>query len=87
MEGARHHGYTGQRGYHPLLAIAAGPGDVLSSVREGRAAGRRPLCGRPWGVLMLGLQDNSRCGPTAASAHALVVVCRKMDVRTPASGS
>ena len=28
-EGARHHGYTGQRGYHPLLAIAAGTGDVL----------------------------------------------------------
>ena len=27
-EGARHHGYTGQRGYHPLLAIAAGTGDV-----------------------------------------------------------
>ena len=25
-EGARHHGYTGQRGYHPLLAIAAGTG-------------------------------------------------------------
>ena len=23
-EGARHHGYTGQRGYHPLLAVAAG---------------------------------------------------------------
>ena len=23
-EGARHHGYTGARGYHPLLAIAAG---------------------------------------------------------------
>ena len=27
-EGARHHGYTGKRGYHPLLAIAAGTGDV-----------------------------------------------------------
>ena len=27
-EGARHHGYTGARGYHPLLAIAAGTGDV-----------------------------------------------------------
>ena len=27
-EGARHHGYTGQRGYHPLLAIAASTGDV-----------------------------------------------------------
>ena len=25
-EGARHHSYTGQRGYHPLLAIAAGTG-------------------------------------------------------------
>ena len=30
-EGARHHGYTGKRGYHPLLAIAAGTGDVLMS--------------------------------------------------------
>ena len=29
-EGARHHGYTGQRGYHPLLAIAAGTGDRLT---------------------------------------------------------
>ena len=30
-EGARHHGYTGVRGYHPLLAIAAGTGDVLKA--------------------------------------------------------
>ena len=29
-EGARHHGYTGARGYHPLLAIAAGTGDRLT---------------------------------------------------------
>ena len=41
-EGARHHGYTGQRGNHPLLARAwttvAGTGDVLvSRLREGRA--------------------------------------------------
>ena len=37
-EGARHHGYTGQRGYHPLLAVAAGSGDVLMArLREGRA--------------------------------------------------
>ena len=35
-EGARHHGYTGARGYHPLLAVAAGTGDVLMSrLREG----------------------------------------------------
>ena len=37
-EGARDHGYTGQRGYHPLLAIAAGTGDVLMArLRKGRA--------------------------------------------------
>ena len=37
-EGARHHGYTGKRGYHPLLAVATGTGDVLMSrLREGRA--------------------------------------------------
>ena len=37
-KGARHHGYTGKRGYHPLLAIAAGTGDVLMArLREGRA--------------------------------------------------
>ena len=41
-EGARHHSYAGQRGYHPLLARAwttgAGTGDVLMSrLREGRA--------------------------------------------------
>ncbi len=37
-EGARHHGYTHVRGYHPLLAIAAGTGDVLMArLREGRA--------------------------------------------------
>lgn len=37
-QGARHHGYTHVRGYHPLLAIAAGTGDVLMArLREGRA--------------------------------------------------
>ena len=37
-EGARHHGYTGARGYHPLLAVVAGTGDVLlARLREGRA--------------------------------------------------
>ena len=37
-EGARRHNYTGQRGYHPLLAIAAGTGDVLMArLRKGRA--------------------------------------------------
>ena len=46
-EGARRHGYTGQRGYHPLLAVAADTGDVLMvRLRQGRGqhrAGRGPL--------------------------------------------
>ena len=37
-EGARRHNYTGQRGYHPLFAVAAGTGDVLMArLRKGRA--------------------------------------------------
>ena len=37
-EGARRHNYQGQRGYHPLLAVAAGTGDVLMArLRGGRA--------------------------------------------------
>ena len=40
-EGARHHGYTGQRGYHPLLTVAAGTGDVLMSRLRGELS--RPL--------------------------------------------
>ena len=31
--GARRPGYTGARGYHPLLAVAAGTGDVLMARR------------------------------------------------------
>ena len=49
-EGAVHHGYTHVRGYHPLLAVAAGTGDVLMArLREGRAdhgPGCRPLPAR-----------------------------------------
>ena len=71
-EGARHHGYTGKRGYHPLLAIAAGTGDVLMSrLREGRANTARGAahflretvgrCATP------GPTGDSRYGPTAGS--------------------
>ena len=52
-EGARHHGYTGARGYHPLLAVAAGTGDVLMArLREGRAntaRGAPTSCVKRWG--------------------------------------
>ncbi len=37
-EGAQRPGYSGARGYHPLLAVAAGTGDVLMArLRGGRA--------------------------------------------------
>ena len=37
-EGAQRHNYAGQRGYHPLLAIAASTGDVLmAQLRKCRA--------------------------------------------------
>ncbi len=37
-EGEQRHNYAGQRGYHPLLAVAAGTGEVLMCrLRQGRA--------------------------------------------------
>ena len=86
-EGARHHGYTGQRGYHPLLAVAAGTGDVLMSrLREGRANTvrgaahfLRETVGR---VRHAGARGQLTVrADSGFYAHALVVVCRKMDVR------
>ena len=86
-EGARHHGYTGKRGYHPLLAIAAGTGEVpMSRLREGRANTARGAAhflretvGR---VRYAGA--NGRLTLRADSGfytHGVVSVCRKMDVR------
>ena len=86
-EGARHHGYTHVRGYHPLLAIAAGTGDVLMArLREGRANTARGAAhfltetiGR--------VRSAGATGPLTMRAdsgfyvHAVVKVCRAMDVR------
>ena len=86
-EGARHHGYTGARGYHPLLAVAAGTGDVLMSrLREGRANTAR-------GAAHFLRETVGRVRYAGASGqitlradsgfytHAVVAVCRKLDVR------
>ena len=86
-EGAHRHNYTGQRGYHPLLAVAAGTGAVLMSrLREGQAnTGRgaahflRETVGR--------VRHAGAGGPLTVRAdsgfytHAIVAVCRQMDVR------
>ena len=86
-EGARHHGYTGQRGYHPLLAIAAGAGDVLMArLREGRANTARGTAhflretvGR---VRYAGARGQLTVrADSGFYAHSVVSVCRKMDVR------
>ena len=86
-EGARQHGYTGVRGYHPLLAVAAGTGEVLMArLREGRANTARGAAhflretvGR--------VRDAGASGELTVRAdsgfynHAVVAVCRKQDVR------
>jgi hypothetical protein len=86
-EGALHHGYTHVRGYHPLLAIAAGSGDVLMArLREGRANTARGAAhflqetiGR---VRYAGASGQlTMRADSGFYAHAVVAVCRKMGVR------
>ena len=86
-EGARQHGYTGQRGYHPLLAVAAGTGDVLMArLREGRsntARGAAHFLGETVGRV----RHAGAKGPLTVRAdsgiytHGVVSVCRKTKVR------
>ena len=86
-EGARHHGYTGQRGYHPLLAVAAGTGDVLMArLREGRANTARGAA-----HFLRETVGRVRCAGTGGQltvradsgfyTHDVVAVCRKTKVR------
>ena len=86
-EGARHHGYTGQRGYHPLLAVAAGTGEVLMArLREGRANTARGAAhflretlGR---VRYAGATGQLTVrADSGFYTHSVVQVCRKTDVR------
>ena len=85
--GARHHGYTGQRGYHPLLAIAAGTGDVLMSrLREGRAntvRGAAHFLRETVGRVRYGGARGQLTvrADSGFYPHALVAVCRAMEVR------
>ena len=86
-EGAQRHNYAGQRGYHPLLAVAAGTGDVLMArLRKGRANTARgadhflrETVGR--------VRRAGATGPLTVRAdsgfytHSIVAICRKMDVR------
>ena len=86
-EGARHHGYTGQRGYHPLLAVAATTGEVLMArLREGRANTARGAAhflretlGR---VRYAGAKGQIKVrADSGFYTHSIVALCRKMKVR------
>ena len=86
-EGALRHNYAGVRGYHPLLASAAGSGDVLMArLRKGRAntaRGRRSLPAGNGGTVRYA----GATGPLTLRAdsgfytHAIVAVCRDKSVR------
>jgi hypothetical protein len=85
--GALHHGYTHVRGYHPLLAVAAGTGDVLMArLREGRAHTARGAAhfltetiGR---VRFAGASGQlTMRADSGFYGHAVVAVCQKMGVR------
>jgi hypothetical protein len=86
-EGALHYGYSGVRGYHPLLAVAAGTGDVLMArLRGGNANTAR-------GAAHFLIETIGRVRQAGASgaltvradsgfyAHAVVAVCRRMNAR------
>ena len=86
-EGATGFTYTKVRGYHPLLAIAAGTGDVLmarlrgGNANSGRSAGHflRETIGRVRSAGATG--ELTMRADSGFYAHAVVAVCRKLDVR------
>ena len=86
-EGARHHGYTGQRDYHPLLAVSAGTGEVLMArLREGRANTARGAAHflRETISRVRYAEARGRLTVRADSGfytHGVVSVCRKTHVR------
>ncbi len=86
-EGAQRHNYAGQRGYHPLFAVAAGTGDMLMArLRKGRANTAR-------GAAHLLRETVSRVRYAGATgpltmradsgfyAHDIVAACRNAKVR------
>ena len=90
-EGARHHGYTGARGYHPLLARArttgAGTGEALMArLREGRAntaRGAAHFLRETVGRVRYGGASGQLTmrADSGFYTHAVVAVCRRIDVR------
>jgi hypothetical protein len=86
-QGALHHGYTHVRGYHPLLAVAAGTGDVLMArLREGRANSGRSA-GHFLRETVSRVRHAGATGQITMRAdsgfysHSVVAMCRRLKVR------
>ncbi len=85
--GAKHHGYTHVRGYHPLLAVAAGTGDVLM----GRLRGGTAKSGHRAGHFLRETVSRVRAAGTTGRitmradsgfyGYEVVKACRDLDVR------
>ena len=86
-EGARHHGYTGQRGYHPLLAVAAGAGEVLMARRRKGRANTARGAAHFLRETLVRVRYAGAGGELTVRAdrgcytHAIVAVCRDKDLR------
>ena len=86
-EGAQRHNYSGQRGYHPIFAVAAGTGEVLMCrLRKGRANTARGAA-HFLRETVSRVRHAGATGPLTVRAdsglhtHDMVAVCRQMDVR------
>jgi len=86
-EGALHHGYTGVRGYHPLLAVAGRHwrGAYGASARGSgqHRPGRRPLPDRDDrpGPICRSEREITMRADSGFYAHEVVAVCAKLGVR------
>jgi len=79
--------HTGVRGYHPLLAVAAGTGDVLMARLRGGNANSGRSAGHFLTETIGRVRDAGATGPLTMRAdsgfyaHAVVAICRRRDVR------
>ena len=86
-EGASGFTYSHVRGYHPLLAIAAGTGDVLMARLRGGTAYSGRSAGHFLGETIGRVRDAGASGQLTVRAdsgfyaHAVVAVCRARGVR------
>ena len=86
-EGGRDFAYTGVRGYHPLLAIAAGTGDVLAARLRGGTANTIKGAAHFLAETIGRVRSAGASGQLTVRAdsgfyaRAVVAVCRTKDVR------